>query len=68
MDINTPHVWTSKGHVPEESLVFEPIWEDTPEYVKLRLVYKLDGEIVKESAHVLSKRGISSEAVQQSLV
>lgn len=63
-----PLIYTSKGNIPEESLLFEPIWEDTPDYTKLRLIYRLDGEVVKESAFVLSKRGLSSDSVAQSFV
>ena len=63
-----PLVYTSKGNVPESSLEYFERWHDTPEYVKFVWGYKLGGEVVKESAHVLSKIGISSEALQQALV
>ena len=63
-----PLIYTSLGNVPEADLEFEPIWEDTPDYTKLRLVYRLNGRVVKESAFVLSKRGLSSDSVAQSFV
>lgn len=66
MDI--PLIYTSKGNLPEADLQFDPIWEDTPDYTKLRLVYRLGDEVVKESAFVLSKRGLDSSAVAQSFV
>ena len=66
--LDVPLIYTSKGNLPEADLQFEPIWEDAPDYTKLRLVYRLDGEIVKESAFVLSKRGLSTDSVAQSFV
>lgn len=63
--LGMPLVYTSKGNLPMASLNYEVRWEDTPDYTKLVEVYKLEGEIVKESAHVLSKRGISTDALQQ---
>ena len=66
--LDVPLIYTSKGNLPEADLQFEPIWEDTPDYVKLRLVYRLGDEVVKESAFVLSKRGLSTDSVAQSFV
>ena len=68
MSNDIPLIYTSKGNLPESELQFEPIWEDTPDYTKLRLVYRLNGEVVKESAFVLSKRGLSSDAIAQPFV
>ncbi len=66
--LDVPLIYTSKGNLPEASLQFEPIWEDTPDYVKLRLIYRLGDEVVKESAFVLSKRGLATDSVAQSFV
>jgi len=57
--MDTPLIYTSKGNVPEASLELQVIWDDQPEYVKCRLLYLLDGEIVKESAYALARKGIS---------
>jgi hypothetical protein len=46
----------------------DPQWVDTPDYTKLILRYWLGDEVVKESAHVLSKRGLNSDAIAQPLV
>jgi hypothetical protein len=62
-----PLIYTSKGNLPEAELQFEPIWEVTDDYIKLRLVYKLKDEVVKESAFILSKRGLSSDALAHPL-
>lgn len=61
-----PLVYTTKGNLPASELEYSVRWEDTPDYTKFVETYKLAGEVVKESAHVMSKIGISSDAVQQS--
>jgi len=66
--IDEPLVYTSKGNLPESSLRFEPVWEDTTDYTKFVARYWLGDEVVKESAFVLSKRGLSSDAIAQSFV
>lgn len=64
--MDTPLIWTSKGNVPVESLTYKTSWENTDDYVKFVETYYLGDELVKQNAHVLSKRGISSDAVAQS--
>lgn len=66
--LETPLIYTSKGNLPEASLRLEPVWLDTKDFTKLTLRYYLGDEVVKESAHVLSKQGIGSEAIAQNLV
>ena len=63
----TPLIFTSKGNLPIEMLEYKTRWEDTPDYTKLVETYSLDGEIVRESAHVLGKRGMFAEPLTQSL-
>lgn len=55
-DRTEPLIFTSKGSLPESSLRLEPVWTDTADFTKLTLSYYLGDEIVKESAHVLSKQ------------
>ncbi len=62
-----PLIHTTKGNLPVASLVYSTRWEDTPDYVKLVETYTLNGEVVRESAHVLAKRSIFSESLIQSL-
>lgn len=52
-----PLIYTTLGNVPIDSLEYFHAWEDTPEYTKFIEGYKLDGEIVKQSAHVMMKAG-----------
>jgi hypothetical protein len=54
-------IHTSHGNLPIDSLQYETRWEDTPDYIKFVEVYRLDGEVVRESAHVYSKRGLLAE-------
>ena len=66
MDI--PLIYTSKGNLPEADLRFEPVWEVTDDYTKFVARYWLGEEIVKESAFVLSKRGLDASGLAQSFV
>ena len=55
---DTPLIWTSKGNLPIEALTYEHKWEDSEEYMKFSETYSLDGEVVKQSAHVYKKKGL----------
>lgn len=63
----TPLIYTTKGNYPIELLGYSVRWEDTPEYTKFIETYTLDGEVVRESAHVMGKRAMMSESIAQSL-
>lgn len=69
MEFNeVPLIWTAKGNVPVESLEYIAKWEDTPEYIKFVETYTLDGEVVKQNAHVYGKKPLLSDAVAQQLI
>ncbi len=60
-----PLIWTKDGNVPIASLQYSTRWEDTEDYVKLIEVYRdRDGVVVKESAHVLSKKSLETMVKQ----
>lgn len=61
MDNDVPLIYTSKGNLPISSLEYGTRWEDAPDYIKFVEIYTLDGEVVRESAHVYTKRGLSME-------
>jgi len=61
MSVDEPLIYTARGNLPIDSLQYETRWEDTPDYIKFVEVYRLDGEVVRESAHVYSKRGLLAE-------
>lgn len=61
---DTPLIYTSKGNLPIDSLTHSVDWEDTADYVKLTETYTLDGEVVKQSAHVMAKKSFLTEALQ----
>lgn len=67
--MSEPLIYTKYGNVPVSTLEHYVAWEDTPEYVKFREVYKdkATGEVVKESAHVLARRGTQMGAEQSQL-
>ena len=54
----TPLIYTSKGNLPIESLAYETEWAVNDDFIKFVERYRLDGEVVKESAHVYDKRGV----------
>lgn len=62
-----PLIYTSKGNLPVASLEYRAEWDDQPDYVKLTETYTLAGEVVKQSAHVMGKRGFMSESLAGSL-
>lgn len=59
-----PLIWTTKGNLPIASLEYSHAWEDQPEYLKFSETYRLDGEIVKQSAHVYVKQGVQAQPEQ----
>lgn len=55
-----PLIYTSRGNLPVASLEYQTAWDVQPHYIKFMERYLLDGEIVKESAHVYNTRGAAS--------
>lgn len=55
-----PLIWTSKGNLPISTLTYQTAWDVQPSYIKFVERY-LDatGEVVKESAHVYDRLGVS---------
>jgi hypothetical protein len=62
-----PMIYTTKGNLPVAGLEYLTSWQETEDYVKFVEIYKLNGEVVRESAHVLSRHGVDSEAVASSI-
>lgn len=54
-----PLIYTSKGNLPLNSLEYSHKWEDLETCIKFSETYTLDGEVVKQSAHVLMKTGLA---------
>jgi hypothetical protein len=62
--MNEPLIWTSKGNLPEKDLEYSKNWEFKDDSIKFSETYKLNGEIVKQSAHVFVLRGHEIGALQ----
>ena len=60
-----PLIWTLRGTLPVADLQCAVRWEESDEYTKMIETYTLDGEVVRESVHVLLKRGLNAEAMAQ---
>jgi hypothetical protein len=65
--MSEPLIYTSKGNLPVASLVYAPRWEEADEYIKFSETWTLDGEVVKENAHIYKKRGMFAESIAQSI-
>lgn len=63
-----PLIFTTKGNLPIASLDYSTRWEDCAEYTKLIETYKLGGEVVRESVHVMGRAPVDLAATQQPLV
>lgn len=59
-----PLVYTTKGNLPISTLEYFHGWEDTEDYTKFIQGYKLNGEVVKQEAHVRMKKGQDLNAEQ----
>ena len=57
----TPLIYTKNGNLPIESLEYATRWETSEEYIKFIETYTLNGEIVRESAHVLILKPLESQ-------
>jgi hypothetical protein len=59
--MNEPLIYTSKGNLPIASLTYETEWlllQREPLALKFVERHFLDGEVVKESAHVYDERSV----------
>ncbi len=59
----TPLIWTTKGNLPIDSLEYRHGWDDTEAATVFWEEHWLGDEMVKRAAHVLSKTGVTGEAV-----
>lgn len=63
-----PLIFTSKGNVPLSTLTLETEWDLQETYIKFVERYRDEtGEVVKESAHVYSKLGLTGESAIASI-
>ena len=64
-DPTQPAVWTTQGNMNADRLQYATKWEICPgEWTKFIETYTLDGEVVRESAHVLSHKGVDMSGQQ----
>jgi hypothetical protein len=60
LDISKPIVWTTKGNVQGDSITKTyPVWTETDDYIQVKFVYELDGEVVREDVYTKMKKGLS---------
>jgi len=63
----TPLIYTTKGNVPCAELRLEPVWEDTPDYVKVNVQHFMGDELVRNDVYVYDKKGIAGSGVAAKL-
>lgn len=55
-----PLIYTSKGNLPESSLVYDKSWEISSQQIVFSDWYTLNGEVVKKNVHIYSNPTVSS--------
>lgn len=65
MSEQVPMIWTTKGNLPVSDLQCAVRWEESPDWTKMFETYTLNGEVVRESVHVLMRRGLDANALAQ---
>lgn len=66
--MNEPLIFTTKGNIPLGDLRYEVSWDvQWPAYIKFTERHYLGDEVVKESAHVYSPKGVFGEGETSSL-
>ena len=60
-----PLIFTTKGNLPISALEYSHKWENLDTCIKFSETYTLNGEVVKQSAHVLMKTGLEVGAEQE---
>lgn len=58
MNDEKPLIWTSKGNVPIEDLVYTYHWLESAEGTTFIEEYHLNGELVKSNSNSFLKKGI----------
>lgn len=65
LDISKPIVWTTKGNVNSDQITkTHPVWIENDDFIQVKFVYEIDGEVVREDVYTKMKRGMSFEGVQ----
>ena len=67
MTEQTPLIYTTLGNVPVSDLDYTTAWEVNNDYIKFCETYALNGEIVKQSAHIYDRKGAFGQAIAAQL-
>ena len=67
MNDDIPLIYTSKGNVPAAALTYETSWSDDANNTTFTETYLLEGEVVKRSVHVMTKKGLLAESLVSSI-
>lgn len=67
IDLSKPVIWTVLGNRNVDDLEQYIEWSRHGDTIKFRVVYKYDGEVVREDAHAHVITGLSTIAEQAAL-
>jgi hypothetical protein len=60
LDINKPIVWTTKGNVNSDAITKTyPVWVENDDFIQVKFVYEIGGEVVREDVYTRMKRGMA---------
>ena len=62
-----PLIHTIKGNLPISDLEYRTKWTDDEDNTIFQETYLLDGEVVRQSVHVMSKRGVLATGIGSAL-
>ena len=65
---DTPLIYTSKGNIPLDSVEQRVNWQDDEFNTTFTESYFLNGELVKQSVHVMAKKGTEASMIASALV
>ena len=60
-----PLIYTSKGNLPISSLTYKHEWFEDDVAITFAEEYRMDGELVKRSAHSRLKKGLDATITNQ---
>lgn len=63
--MDVPLIYTSKGNLPIADLDYNHFWHEDEASIVLIEEYRLNGEVVKRSAHHKLKHGLDANLEQQ---
>ena len=65
---DAPLIHTMRGNLPIADLAYSTEWQETASATVFIETYRLAGDVVRSSVHVLSKTGIAGDSVAERMI